>query len=81
RLSYRNLCRMINVGEIQYALLTDDVLDDLQFVGAEYVSSAVVYPKKDVTYTKKLDGYVKRLNAPLRNGDSYIGDIMKEGTR
>ena len=78
-LSYRNLTRMINVGELQYAILSPEVLSDIQFVGAEFVSSSVYYPKKDVTYSKKLDGYVKRLNAPARDGEEFIGDIMKEG--
>ena len=79
KLSYRSLCRMINVGEIQYAILSEEVLDELQFVGAEFVQSSIIYPKKDVNYTKKLDGYTKRLNATLRDGDSYISDLMKEG--
>ena len=78
KLSYRALQRMINVGETQYAIISEEVLDDLQFVGAEFVSSAANYPKKDFNYCKKLDGYNKRLNAAARDGDEYIGDIMKE---
>ena len=79
RLSYRNLRRMINVGELQYAIINENVLDDIQFVGSSFVASSIMYPKKDVTYQKKLDGYNKRLNAPSRDGDLYIADIMKNG--
>ena len=79
RLSYRNLCRMINVGELQYAIINEEVLEDVQFVGAQFIQAVYEYPKKDVNYRKKLDGYNKRLNATPRSGDSYIGDIMKNG--
>ena len=81
KLSYRNLCRMLNVGETQYAILRDTILDELEFAGSSFVSSAEVYPKKDMSYAKKLEGYNKRLNAPLRNGDMYISEVMKEGMR
>lgn len=80
-LSYRNLCRMLNVGEVQYAILREDIIDDLEFTGAKFVSSSEVYPRKDMTYAKKLEGYNKRLNAPARNGDVYVADIIKEGMR
>ena len=72
---------MLNVGETQYAILRDTILDELEFAGSSFVSSAEVYPKKDMSYAKKLEGYNKRLNAPLRNGDMYISEVMKEGMR
>lgn len=81
KLSYRNLCRMLNVGEVQYAILKEDIIPDLDFDKAEFVSSSEVYPGKDMAYAKKLEGYNKRLNAPARNGDVYVSDIMKEGMR
>jgi hypothetical protein len=34
-----------------------------------------------MSYAKKLEGYNKRLNVPLRNGDMYISEVMKEGMR
>lgn len=81
KLSYRNLCRMLNVGEVQYAILKEDIISDLDFDKAEFVPSSEVYPRKDMAYAKKLEGYNKRLNAPARNGDVYVSDIMKEGMR
>lgn len=80
KLSLRNLNRMLNVGEKQYALITEEVLEDITFVGAEYISAAQVYPKKDVNYTKKYEGYIKRLTGTLRAGDVFINDIIREGS-
>ena len=79
KLSFRKLKRMLKVGEVQIAILRDEILDDLEFSEATFVLSDDVYPAKDASYAKKLDGYNKRLNAPVRDGDKFISDIMREG--
>lgn len=81
KLTYRNLCRLLNVGEVQYAILRDDILGDIEFAGSKFVSAREVYPRKDMACAKKLDGYNKRLNARVREGDVYVSDIVKEGMR
>lgn len=83
KLTYRNLCRMLNVGdaEIQVAILKDEVLDELQFDGYFYVSSDDVYSTKEMNNIKKLEGYKKRLETTVKNGDMFVFDIMNEGMR
>ncbi len=83
KLSYRNLCRMLNVGDadIQVAILKDRVISDLEFKGSTYISADEVFPKKERNNIKKLESYNKRLNATIKEGDKFIFDIMNNEVR